>query len=233
MFKIFTLLRKSAAVIKYFYPIVLVFLLHGCAPSRYVKPLAKKQSAAAFSFGGPLIKFSGAPIPVPFTTLGYGYGLTDNVTAYGNLHTTSALFGNAQLDLGASLQLYKKENSFGITASPALQLAYSVRNRSGFRIWPSVDLNTYFHLGKKPSYLYAGINSWLEFSKLKAHDEPQQKHSIPNVQFGYVIVKTKWQHQFEVKYLGIGTPNLPGVVDYIGISGKGTLGIYYSLMRKF
>src|SRR5690242_18275035 len=80
-------------------------LLASCAPCRYVKPLAKKQSAASFSFGGPLIMFSGTPIPVPFTTIGYGYGLTDNVTTYGNVHTTSALFGNAQVDLGSTLNI--------------------------------------------------------------------------------------------------------------------------------
>jgi len=218
---------------KYIFPIFLILVLYRCAPSRYVKPLAKKENSLALSFGGPLIKFSGAPIPIPFTTLGYGYGLTDNITAYGNLHTTSALFGNSQLDLGATFSLYKKENSFGITASPALQMAYSIANKTGFRVWPSADANIYFHPAKKTSYLYAGINSWFEFSKLRAHGEDQKKHLVPNLQMGYVIAKTKWQHQFEFKYLGAGIPNTPGVVEYIGISGKGALGIYYSLVRKF
>lgn len=218
---------------KFWFSIITLLFFWNCAPSRYVKPLAKNQSAASFSFGGPLIKFSGAPIPIPFSTLGYAYGVTTNATVYGNLHSTSLLFGNLQLDAGATLQLYKKENKFGLTASPALQLAYNVRNKTGFRIWPSADVNTYFHFNQKPSYLYAGINSWFELSGLKAHDEIQQRRVLPNIQLGYVIVKTKWQHQFECKYLGIGIPNLPGVVDYIGISGKGSLGIYYSLIRKF
>ena len=218
---------------KFWFSIITLLFFWNCAPSRYVKPLAKNQSAASFSFGGPLIKFSGAPIPIPFSTLGYAYGVTTNATVYGNLHSTSLLFGNLQLDAGATLQLFKKENKFGLTASPALQLAYNVRNKTGFRIWPSADVNTYFHFNQKPSYLYAGINSWFELSGLKAHDEIQQRRVLPNIQLGYVIVKTKWQHQFECKYLGIGIPNLPGVVDYIGISGKGSLGIYYSLIRKF
>lgn len=210
-----------------------ILILQGCAPSRYVKPLAKMQRAASFSFGGPMIRFSGAPIPIPFTTLGYGYGLTDNITTYGHLHTTSLLFGNAQADLGATLNLYKRESRFGITTSPAFQLAYNIRNQTGFRLWPSIDLNAYLHPGKTPSYLYAGVNSWFELSVRKAHGEKQQDHMIPNIQLGYCLVKTKWQHQLELKYLGMGIPNLPGVVDYIGLSGKGALGIYYSLVRKF
>lgn len=213
--------------------LVLLLLMYGCAPSRYVKPLAKNQQALSFSFGGPLIKFSGAPIPIPFSTIGYAKGLTDNLTIYGNLHSTSALFGNSQLDLGTSFHIYKKENKYGISASPALQLAYSVRNRSGFRLWPSLDLNGYFHLKEKPSYLYAGINSWFEFSSTRAHEQAQQKHAIPNAHLGFTRVRTKWQHQFELKYLGIGIPNLPGVVDYVGVSHKGSFGIYYSVTRKF
>ena len=208
-------------------------LFQFCAPSRYVKPLAKKQSAASFTFGGALIKYGKTPIPIPFTTLGYAYGLTNKTTVYGNLHFTSALFANAQIDLGATMLLYEIENKYGITVSPALQLAYNVRNNTGFRIWPSVDLNYYLHLKNKPSYVYAGLNTWLEFSTYKAHNEVQQRHAIPNLQIGFTRVRTKWQQQFEVKYLGVGIPNLPGVVEYIGISGKGTFGIFYSLIRKF
>lgn len=214
--------------------ILIIFILfQNCAPSRFVKPLQKKQQAIAFTFGGPLIKFSGAPIPIPFSTLAYGYGISNNITGYSSLHLTSALFGNIQSDLGATIKLFEKENLFGFTFSPALQLAYNLRNQTGFRIWPSADVNTYYHIKKSPSYVYAGLNSWFELSSKKAHNEVQQRYVIPNVQLGYMIVKTKWQHQFELKYLGIGIPNLPGVVDYMGIGGKGTFGFYYSLIRKF
>ena len=221
------------SLIKLLIVILFVSLFQNCAPSRFVKTLAKKEQAASFSFGGPIIKFAGAPIPMPFTTLAYGYGVTDKITAYSSLHTTSLLFGNLQSDIGTTIKLFEKENKFGISASPAIQVAYNLRNTTGFRIWPSADVNTYFHFKQKPSYLYAGVNSWFEFSKYKAHEQTQQRHVIPNLHLGYTIVKTKWQHQFEFSYLGIGLPNLPGVVEYIGISGKGTLGFHYSLIRKF
>ncbi len=221
------------SIIKLLIIVFFSYFFQNCAPSRFVKPLAKNRHAASFSFGGPVIKFAGAPIPIPFTTLAYGYGATENVTCFGSLHTTSLLFGNLQSDIGTTLKLLEKENKFGISASPALQLAYNIGTKKSFRIWPSADINTYFHFNKKPSYLYSGVNSWFELAKYKAHDQPQQRHVIPNLHLGYVIVKQKWQHQFELSYLGIGIPNKPGVVDYIGIAGKGTLGFYYSLVRKF
>jgi hypothetical protein len=210
-----------------------ILLFYNCAPSRYVKPLQKNQQAVSFTFGGPIIKFAGAPIPVPFTTLGYAYGVTNKITAHANIHTTSALFANLQTDIGSTFEVYKKENKFGITFSPALQIAYNIRNKTDFKIWPSIDANAYFHFKEKPNYLYVGANSWIELSKLKAHQQKQTKHAIPNIHIGYTIVKTKWQHQFELNYLGIGIANKPNVPDFIGIVGKGTLGFYYCLIRKF
>jgi hypothetical protein len=72
------------SIIKFLFIILLAYFFQNCAPSRFVKPLAKKQQAASFSFGGPIIKFAGAPIPIPFTTLAYGYGLTNKITGFGN-----------------------------------------------------------------------------------------------------------------------------------------------------
>lgn len=204
-----------------------------CSPTQLVKPLQKGQQATNLTFGGPLIKFAGAPIPIPFTTLGYHYGVSNKFTAFASLHTTSLIFGNFQSTLGGVFSLFEKENRFGITASPAIQMAYNIRNKTGFKLWPSLDLNVYYHLLQKPSFVYLGANSWFELSSIRAHNEPQPRHVIPNIHMGYMLVKTKWQHQFELKYLGLGIPNLPGVVDYIGISHKGALGVYYSLIRKF
>lgn len=212
--------------------IAVLVLLASCAPSRYVKPLAKEQSAVSLSFGGPMIRFAGASIPIPFTTLGYGYGISDRLTAYGHLHSTSLLFGNAQADLGLTYTLLKSD-TWGLSASPALQLASSLRQKSTFRLWPSIDLNAYDHIFNKHDYLYGGLTTWVEVAKQKAHDIPVTRHLLPNLQLGYVWARGKWQHQAELKYLAPGTPNLPGVVNYIGISGNGALGIYYSISRIF
>jgi hypothetical protein len=210
-----------------------LFGLFSCAPSRFVKPLQKQQKAVSFSFGGPAIWYSGAPIPIPFSTLAYAQGINSSITAFGAMHFTSSLFGNLQADLGASCKLFELESGLGISATPAVQLAYSVNTAKTLRAWPSGDINVYYHLFKKPSYLYGGLNAWFEFSKYKAHNELQTRHVIPNLQLGYVLVKQKWQHQFEFKYLGLGIPNTPGVVEYVGLNGKGSIGFYYNLIRTF
>lgn len=223
---------KRAAINLLFIACILI-AFQRCAPSRYVKPLEKNQMAASFSFGGPLIHYSGAAIPLPFSTLGYGYGINDKVTAFGNWHTTSALFGNLQFDAGATIGLTPHDLQYGLSISPALQFAFHPGDKGSARLWPTLDLNYFYHFNQKPSYVYAGFNGWLEVSNKRAHNEDQPRHVIPNIHAGYNLVKNKWIHQFELKYLGIGIANLPGVVEYVGIAQKGSFGIYYSLIRKF
>ncbi len=213
--------------------VCLLFLLICCAPTRLVKPLEKGKQLIGLSFGGPLIKFAGAPIPIPFTTLVYGYGLTNKITGFGGIHTTSLLFGNLQTDIGSTIKIFEKENKFGFSATPALQLAYNMRNKTGARLWPSVDLNAYYLIKNDAAFFYCGLATWFEPSNKKAFNEKQTQHILPNIHIGLMLNKSKWMNQFELKYMGLGVANLPGVVDYIGLSGKGTLGIYYSLIRKF
>ena len=210
--------------------ILVALFICNCAPVRFVKPLEKDQHAVAGSFGGPMIKFGGAPIPMPFTTLSYGFGATSRTTVHGSLHTTSLLFGNLQLDAGATIALLKGENRNGISLCPSLQFA---GNRSNGRLWPSLDINYYRHLGSKGSFIYAGAGSWFELSPHKAHGEQRQNILVPGLHFGFTRSRERWQQQLELKYLAPGTSTLPGVVDYIGVNGKGVFAIYLSVCRKF
>lgn len=215
----------------YVFFICFLLILNSCAPSRFVKPLAKNEKVISASFGGPMIVFAGAPIPIPFTTIGYAQGISSNVTLFGNLHSTSSLFGNVQTDIGGTIQLFKKQEVFGISVSPALQAAYNIRNKSGLRFWPSCDLNFYHQLKQKASYFYSGVNCWVELASKKAFGEKQNQHLIPNLQVGFVCLYNKWRHQFQLSYFGIGIANQPGVVGYIGVAGKGALGFHYAVIR--
>ncbi|MFN6015144.1 MAG: hypothetical protein ACK47F_10690, partial [Flavobacteriales bacterium] len=72
-----------------------------CAPSRFIKPLNHKQHAISASLGGALMNVPGiTTIPMPNTSLGYGYGVMPEMTVYGNWYTTAAIFGDIQLDAG-------------------------------------------------------------------------------------------------------------------------------------
>ena len=86
---------------KWLFYIGAIALTYSCAPSRFVKPLAHKEHAVSASFGGALTNIPGvAIIPIPNTSIGYGYGLKPKTTVYGSWYSTAALFGVFQIDAG-------------------------------------------------------------------------------------------------------------------------------------
>lgn len=207
-----------------------LFFISSCTPSRIVKPLKKGEQTVSASFGGQLIKFSGAPIPLPFTSVSYAKGLHDKVTVFGGLHTTAQLFGIFQTDIGSCIDLYSK-NKFGFSATPALQMSVSYKDSRSFRLWPSLDFNARYELTK--GFVYLGMHNWFETSKVRANNTKQDRFVLPNYHIGFTKTNTKWNHQFEVKYCLPYKSIYPGVVDYIGINNKGAIGLFYCITRKF
>src|ERR1043165_524083 len=117
-----------------------ISVLASCAPARFVKPLAKGEQALTASLGGPLIKFAGAPVPIPLTTICYGKGITDKITLFSAIHLTSALFGNAQAEAGMLCTAFEKKDVCGVSFAPAVQMAYHPGDAGSFRIWPTLDV---------------------------------------------------------------------------------------------
>lgn len=79
--------------------------LVGCSTVHGVKPVGKGAIVAEGSLGGPITEIYGAPIPLPLSTLGATYGLTDTAEVHAAWHSTAALaFNLAAFDLGASYQ---------------------------------------------------------------------------------------------------------------------------------
>ncbi len=114
-------------------PLFICFM-YSCAPSRFVKPLDAKQKAINVSLGGPIIEYSDLPIPMPFLTATYGYGIDSSLTAFGGVNITSAFYGNAQVELGVTKRLLKQNKSIpGISINPVANIIY--RNKDAFRIF--------------------------------------------------------------------------------------------------
>lgn len=213
--------------------ISVLFLHQHCAPSRFVKPLAKKENALALNLGGPLMHYGNAVTPLPLTSLMYGRGLSNSTTAFGSVHLTSALFGNFQTDLGICQRLYKNDSlKFGITINPAINMVYD-KWEGNFRTWPQLDLNLYKDIMRGKGFVYVGLTNWLELSGKKAHNESQGNRVLLNPHLGFSYLPKKWSYSIECKFLEMNRKNTPNVVEYVGINQRGAVGIYLNVMRKF
>jgi len=210
-------------------------IFQSCMPTRMIKPLKKGEKSVGAHFGGPMINFSGAPIPVPFTSITGATGIKDDLTAFGSIHTTSALFGVAQVDLGVLKQVYQSQDStFGITTSPQLNLALD-KWEGNFKLWPVLDINAYWHYKNgKDNFAYTGITNWFELSRLRAHGEKQPNFWLPAFNLGHQFTRTKMDYFVETKLMAPFNRNDETVVDYVKLTGnKGVFGIYFGLRKKF
>ncbi|MCK6612020.1 MAG: hypothetical protein L6Q78_13380 [Bacteroidia bacterium] len=209
-----------------------LILLQACAPTRVVKPLQKGEQQVSVHLGGPLLKFGGAPIPMPLSSVAYARGINDKITAFGSLHTTALLFGVIQTDIGICRELYSHPAGFGISVNPVLNIAVDTWEGNK-KLWPELSLNAYQSLYQKKLLLYAGSSTWFELASKRAHGETQPNRALFHAQLGLQYQRKKFSYTLEGKYLGMGLPTQPNVVDYIGLQNKGALGIYLGLTRRF
>lgn len=226
------------------YFLVFGLWLFSCAPARYVKPLAQGQHAIQVNLGGPIAKIPGiGTLPLPLTSVGYGYGLKNNLTVFGNIHTTSLLFGIGQGDIGATYRCWSK-NRMGISLQPTLNFSLDMFTGSN-RLWPQCDVSYYWDYceirtkGKngrgyqKIRSFYTGISSWFDPYGIESQGRKNEQFWIPSFQLGHLWQRNQWVFQLEGKVLAPIYSNLDIVVDYPSVLGShGALGAYFSVYYK-
>lgn len=199
----------------------LLAINQACAPSRFVEPLEKNEISIGGTFGGPVIDL-GLSIPMPVTTIEVGYGLDTNLTIFGGLHTTAALFGNIQLDAGVSYQFLEQKSVIpNISVTPGFNFIYNFENKST-KFWPLLDLNAFWNYGKRSSYFYIGVNNYFELSKTMALDQEQLSPWLFSPQFGHVFKgeQENWQLTTEFKLMAPNLDNSTAFVPYKSLLGS-------------
>jgi hypothetical protein len=223
-------------------------LLWSCAPARFVEPLKKGEQVITGHFGGPVTKVPGiGAIPIPFTSIGYGRGLTDQTTIMGAIQTTSLAFGVGQFELGASQKLWSNDR-MGVSAQLNANFLLDFYTGAN-RLWPQLDGNYYFKYGRqwKPEHLdkmctvyhrnynffYAGISNWFDFYKVESQGRPNEQLWIPNLQLGHQWIRPKWTFQAEVKMLAPLSSNENIVVPYPSLlQNRGATGLYFGITYR-
>lgn len=223
--------------------IAVLAVLASCAPARFVEPLKKGQQVITGNFGGPVAKIPGiGAIPIPFTAVGYGYGVTNKTTVFGNLHTTSLAFGIGQTDLGVSQSIWKNDK-MGVSAQGTMNIFVDFYTGAN-RFWPQLDVNYYFKYGRKIAkpiqldtlcrihynFFYAGISNWFDPYKTESQGRPNAQFWIPSVQLGHQWIRPKWSYQAELKMLAPNQSNENIVVNYPSVlNNRGALGLYFGI----
>jgi hypothetical protein len=233
--------------------ITTIFVLGACAPSHFVKPLPWKQHAVTASLGGAMLKVPDvATIPIPNTTLGYGYGLKQDLTIYGNLYPTAAIFGVFQIDAGCTLQFWKQKN-MGATVSPGINFLFD-RFEKNAGLWPQLDANFYWnyferktssgfkdgashlsssHVDRHTNFFYVGFSNWFQLKGTMTLGLKQENRLVFSPQVGHTFERGHWNYNLEVKFLTPYLSNQNIIIDYVSPFGKrGGLGAFFSVTYR-
>lgn len=206
----------------------ILLMSQSCTPTRFVEPLEKNEISVGGTFGGPVIQFGG-PIPMPISTIEVGYGLDTNLTVFGGLHTTAAVFGNLQLDLGATYQFLKQDDYIpNLSVAPSINFIHNFEYGST-KLWPVLDANAFWNYGARKNYFYLGVNNYFELSSTSANGQEQDHYWLFNPQIGHVVKgkKENWQLTTEIKFLGPNLDNSTSFVPYSSLTGsRGATGFF-------
>lgn len=213
--------------------IVILFLLSlslfACTTSRVVKPLNKGELNISADLGGPAVSYHGYLLPVPLSSISTSYGLSQNTSLYGGIHTSALIFGVAQFDVGATREI-TKANAYqpGLSVSPSINMSMDVWEYN-YHVNPAIDVNLYWDVENSNNYYYVGLANWFELNRKRDHDEDQPHAWVPALQGGYTWIRRNLRLTGEAKYLAPFSSNEGLTVNYLGPFGRGALGVYFSV----
>ena len=220
---------------------IAVLVFTSCAPTRFYRPLEHGEHAVNAHLFGPVINVPGvSPMPLPLSSIGYGYGATDYATVYGHWHATAAVFGVWQFDAGASFRLWKnKSDNMGVSIAPTANFMVDNFERN-FRFFPQLDMNYYVNYPvkqKEGKYrrndFFIGFDNWFDVYATQAHGEPNNVKWLWNTHFGTTFTRGFWDVQLELKLLAPYLSNRDIVLDYISPFGNyGAMGFYLGVTRR-
>jgi len=142
----------------------IVLLTTGCGTMNAVRALDKGESALAVSLGGPVTRFAGQDIPLPYAVARYRYGLTDRLGLSAGGHLLLPVLGDIGLDAGVSYQVLKQNGwvpECGI--SGGLTGMFGPLDSAGeARAFPDLSASASWLFGNR-AHAYLGVQSMYQF----------------------------------------------------------------------
>lgn len=192
----------------------------GCALSHGVRPIGEKKVAIDASLGGPIADYMGGKKPLPLSMLGVTYGLTDKTNLHGGLYPSSlAMFGLFGLEVGASHLVVEPEG-----AVPALMVDGTLVTFAGNMADgpPDGGFGAFLQTSLMASWAYSD-REHLIYTGPEFVTQPMPFRSIPGWTLGHRFNAGRWGIGTELGWLAPFWDNLPPVVEYAGIGGRGAL----------
>lgn len=198
----------------------LLAALAGCALSHGVRPVGENKVAIDASLGGPVADYMGGKKPLPLTMVGLTYGLSDQTNLHGGIYPSSlAMFGLVGVEVGASHLVLEPAG-----ARPAIMVDGTVIGLGGNLAEgpPDGGFMPYAQASVMASWAY-GERGHLIYTGPEVLAQPSPVHAIPGWTLGHRLNAGRWGIGTELGWMAPHWDNLPPVVEYVGIAGRGAI----------
>ena len=198
----------------------LLATLAGCALSHGVRPVGESKVAIDASLGGPVADYMGGKKPLPLTMVGLTYGLSDQTNLHGGIYPSSlAMFGLVGVEVGVSHLVLGPDG-----ARPAIMVDGTVIGLGGNLAEgpPGGGFVPYAQASVMASWAY-GERGHLIYTGPEVIAQPSPFHAIPGWTLGHRLNAGRWGIGTELGWMAPYWDNLPPVVEYVGIAGRGAI----------
>lgn len=211
-------MRRHASHTKWFI-VVLAFLSLHCGVTQPVRVLPENETRLAVSLGGPVMPVGDIAIVVPYLNVGIQYGQRENMTVFGNIHTTALLFKDLGLDGGFAARLLREKGIRPeVTLKGQVYFFWDFIRGNNKRLFPTATINASYTVGDR-SLIYFGADNLYQVHQPEYFFAP-----LLGYQFGLTETMTM---QIETKWLAANKDTRHGIFEgTASITGKGNVGFY-------
>jgi hypothetical protein len=196
----------------------------GCSATAIVRPLPVGTSAWTASLGGPYVPNSVPTLVVPYATIGWQRGITNDLTVGGAVHATMAAFGVAGVDVAATRRLVAQDGARPELVGTLRGTLFSDGSGSGTRFYPSLGVVGSWAAGPRTLW-YAGADATAQTGAtpgvLVAPLAGVQRRFGANTAF-----------QLELKWMAANVDSRRGVFEgESSIGGRGAVAVQLGVVR--
>jgi hypothetical protein len=204
-------------------PLALAVSLPACSATHVARPLPRGSSQFTASLGGPYLPDAVVTKVMPYLTLGWQRGVSDDLTLGGALHATMAAYGVAAGELSATRRLAGRDDAKLALAGVGHACLFA--GRGGSRIYPAVGAVGSWRPGAR-TMLYGGGLAVAQFG--------ERPSVVMNPLVGVQRdVGRRLALQTDVKWMAANVDTRAGVFEgESSIGGRGALAVQLGVVLR-
>jgi hypothetical protein len=219
--------------------LILFTSVTGCAASHGVRPIGEGNAALTASVGGPMARLFGTVVPIPMSSVGFRYGLSDRSDLHASVNTTAlGLFGVVGLDAGASTMLVPPSGAVPavVVDGHLLLAAGGTGDGLSARAYGEAELLASWDFSEREHLAYVGWDTFIQPYKLGGRDDALYPETTRLIMGPIIGIRPTLSRRLalpvQATWLNPWTDTEPLTAVYPAPGGRGALQVELGLLVR-